>query len=245
MLKLKIVKETPSWVLVDKPAGFHTHPPEDKNLRIAARWNALGILERQLGINLFPMHRLDRATSGLLLFSKDRSLNSAIQEQFAERTVGKSYFALVRGTFIGDCVLDQALKSEQGELQEAVTHVNALFTFSLALPHPKGGNRTFTFVRANPESGRFHQIRRHLAAAGFPIIGDSRHGDRRLNREFKALTGRAQLFLRCMYLEFSCPASGEKMATRARWSREWHRLFELAGACPLTASPCRERPLLS
>jgi len=242
MLKLRIVRENPSWVLIDKPAGFHTHAPEDKNLRISQRWNALSILEKQLGVPLYPMHRLDRATSGLLLYSKKRELNGAFQRQFAERTVRKVYFALVRGTFIGDVELDQALRSESGEAQESITKANSLYTFSLPIAHPRGGTRTFTFLRAEPLTGRFHQIRRHLAGAGFPLIGDSRHGDRKLNREFTALLGCAQLFLRCMTLEFQCPESGRRELNRARWSKEWHRIFEAAGACPFTASPSQGQP---
>jgi tRNA pseudouridine65 synthase len=101
MLKLRIVEERASWVLVDKPAGFHTHPPEDKSILISPRWNAQAILERQLGLELFPMHRLDRATSGLLLYSKNRQKNGAIQEQFAGGQVRKEYFALARGKLIG------------------------------------------------------------------------------------------------------------------------------------------------
>lgn len=241
MLRLRVVKESSSWLLVDKPAGFHTHPPEDKSLRISPRWNALAILERQMGQELWPVHRLDRATSGLLLFSKDRTKNYFLQNQFAEKQTQKTYFALVRGTLQGAARLDEALKSESGQLQEAVTEVEPYFTFSLPIPHPHGGERTFTVLKAAPVTGRFHQIRRHLARAGLPLLGDSRHGDRRLNREFAELTGCRNLFLRCMGLEFRCP-SGDPVEARVQWSREWHALFGFAGACPLTASPSPARP---
>jgi len=244
-LKLRVVDESPSWVLIDKPAGFHTHPPEDKTMRISPRWNALAILERQLNRELFPMHRLDRATSGLLLYSKNRSLNGALQAQFASRQISKTYFSLLRGKFIGEANLDSALKSENGSMQQAETKVSAYISFTLPILHPNGGDRYFTIVRAEPLTGRFHQIRRHLAQLGFPIIGDTRHGDRKLNREFAALTGCARLFLRAMTLEFICPDTGKNRSLHAQWSRDWHRIFELAGACPLTSSPFRERPSLS
>lgn len=242
MLKLKIVLETEAWVLIDKPARFHTHPPEEKGLRILPRWNAQGILEKQLGRPVWPAHRLDRATSGLLLYSKDRASNAKLQRQFAEKTVGKGYFAVVRGTFRSDSVIDEALKSATGELRPAETCIAPVAAFTLPIPHPRGGHRTFTFVRAEPRSGRFHQIRRHLAGAGFPLLGDSRHGDRKLNREFATLTGCEGLFLRSMELSFDCPRSGIRVEATARWSKEWHRLFEIAGVCPLTASPSRGRP---
>jgi len=96
------------------------------------------------------------------------------------------------------------------------------------LEHPRGGLRSFTMLEVRVETGRFHQIRRHFAGAGFPLLGDSRHGDRKLNREFAALTCCENLFLRCMVLKVPGAAP-----VRARWSREWHRLFDHAGACPL------------
>lgn len=237
MLRMRIIHETGSWLAVDKPAGFHTHPPEDKKIRLNPRWNALGILERQFGQELFPAHRLDRAASGLLIYSRKRENNRALQEQFAKSTVAKTYFVLVRGEWRGESILDTALKSENGALLPAETAVSACFTFRLPIPHPNGGDRIFTMVKAEPRTGRFHQIRRHLAQAGFPLIGDSRHGDRKLNREFAALTGCRQLFLRCMSLQFSCPETGELIFLVGRWSREWHRLFDQAGACPFTTSP--------
>ena len=245
MLKLRIVQESTHWVVIDKPAGFHTHPPEDKSIRLNPRWNALSILERQLGVPLYPAHRLDRATSGLLLYSKNREINGELQRQFAEEKVHKAYYAILRGEFSGDRRIEEPLQSESGSPLPAVTRVEPAYVFTLPLPHPKGGDRRFTLARTEPLTGRFHQIRRHLARAGFPLLGDSRHGDKKLNREFSALTGCTQLFLRCMELDFLCPISGKKVAVRARWGREWHRLFELAGACGLTASPSREPPSLS
>lgn len=233
MLRLRIVQEGPSWVVIDMPTGFHTHPPEDKSLRVNPRWNALGILERQLGRPLYPAHRLDRATSGLLLFSKEREANRALQEQFASGEVRKLYYALARGS-VGAAVRAEApLKSEAGEPQQALTLLAPSFSFPLPILHPRGGNRSFTLLEARPETGRFHQIRRHLAGLGFPIVGDSRHGDKKLNRAFAELTGGALLYLRCMGLGFRCPSTGEAVLLRARWSREWHRLFELAGACAI------------
>ncbi len=241
MLKLRIIKQTESWIVVDKPPAFHTHPPEDKQIRIAPRWNALGILERQLSSKAFPMHRLDRAASGLLLYSLRREYNNALQRQFAQGEINKIYYVLVRGRFVGSSTIVSPILSESGKPLPAVTEASACYTFSLPLPHPDGGERSFTLIQVEPRTGRFHQIRRHLASAGFPLIGDSRHGDRKLNREFATLTGCRTLFLRCMFLEFQCPESGEIISVTNRWSRDWHRLFEMAGTCPFTAPPSKEK----
>jgi tRNA pseudouridine65 synthase len=219
-------------VVVDKPAGFHTHAPEDKSLRINPLRNALAILQKQLGRPAFPMHRLDRAASGLLLYSLDRAENSIFQKQFAAGTIKKTYYVVARGELRGPCVFDQLLKRESGEPVAALTRATPCFTFDLPIPHPRGGNRRFTALSVEIDTGRFHQIRRHFAQAGFPLIGDTRHGDRKLNREFAALTGCANLFLRCMSLGFEF--RGESVLVQTRWSRDWHRIFEVAGACALT-----------
>jgi tRNA pseudouridine65 synthase len=239
VLRISIKKENPSWVVVDKPSKFHTHPPEDKTLRINPRFNALGILERQLGQALYPMHRLDRAASGLLLYSRDRARNSDLQKQFTDGDVNKTYFVIARGELREPAVFDEPLKRESGDLASAVTRATPCFAFTLPIAHPRGGERRFTAVKVEIDTGRFHQIRRHFAQAGLPLIGDSRHGDKKLNREVAALTGCNTLFLRCMYLEFK--DGEETVKVHARWSKEWHRMFEHAGACPFTVSPSRER----
>jgi tRNA pseudouridine65 synthase len=206
----------------------------------------LGILERQLGCELSPAHRLDRAASGLLLFAKESGARSLLQQQFQAGEVAKTYYVLVRGEPNGHCEFREPLRDANCVEQPSVTRAEPCFSFTLPLPHPKGGNRRFTILAVKPETGRYHQIRRHFAGAGFPLLGDTRHGDRRLNREFTALTGLSCLFLRCMELEFRCPTSGERvLAAASRWTRGWHQLFELAGACPLTASPSRAPKSLS
>ncbi len=245
MLKLKIVRDDPAWVVIDKPTRFHTHPPEDQSVRILPRWNALGILSKQLGYSVYPAHRLDRATSGLLLFSKSRKAAEALQPQFASRDAGKSYFALVRGKFLNETEIKEPLRVKGETLKDAHTLVFPIAHFALPLLHPKGGDRVFTFVKAVPLTGRFHQIRRHLAGSGFPILGDTRHGDKKLNREFAHLTGCETLMLRSMELNFDCPRTGARIRVINRWNREWHRIFGQAGVCPLTASPYQAPPSLS
>lgn len=231
--------------MVDKPAGFHTHPPEDPKIRLNPHRNALGILERQLGTALAPAHRLDRAASGLLVYARMPEARAMLQKQFASGEAEKRYYILVRGEPRSPCIFELPLESEAGGEQAAKTTAEACFTFELPIPHPRGGHRRFTVLETKIHTGRFHQIRRHFAQAGFPLIGDTRHGDRKLNREFAERTGCSNLFLRCMFLEFRCPSSGGKISIRTRWSRDWHRLFERAGACALTSPPFREPPSLS
>jgi tRNA pseudouridine65 synthase len=233
VLAFRLIRESESWLALDKPAGFHTHPPEDKSIRLNPRWNALAIAERQFRRKLFPVHRLDRATSGLLLFSKVREANHLLQDQFAGSKVEKNYFVLVRGEFRGEELIERPLRNEAGVEQAASTLCSGIFSFPLPIPHPDGSDRRFTVLSAKPLTGRYHQIRRHLANPGFPIVGDNGHGDRRLNRLFSSLSGFDTLCLRSMAIAFDDPDSGTRLRLQAGWNRQWHRIFELAGCCVL------------
>lgn len=230
MLAFRVLFQDESILVVDKPSGFHTHPPEDPSLRISPRWNGLGILERQVQQTLFPVHRLDRACSGVLVLSKKRELNRALQEQFADRSVEKTYACLARGEIREELRIDRPLPQKSGTDQPALTRIVPVHSFPLRLGET---DRLFTFLWAFPETGRFHQIRRHLAGASHPLLGDSQHGDRKLNRSVKENCGLERMFLRCMEMRFRHPVHGREMAVRTRWSRDWHKAFERAGICPL------------
>lgn len=229
MLAFRVLYQDESIVAVDKPTNFHTHPPEDRAIRISPKWNGLKILERQFGQKLYPVHRLDRASSGVLLLSKQRELNHSLQQQFAERRVKKFYACLVRGEICEEATIDRALSQEDGDDLPSVTHVLPIHSFTHS-------GRPFTFCWAFPETGRFHQIRRHLARCGHPLVGDSRHGDKKLNRAFAAETSLDRLFLRCMEMRVTHPLQGTEIRLRTRWSKDWHRAFELTGICPLPAN---------
>lgn len=228
MLAFRILYQDDCLVAVDKPAGFHTHPPEDKTIRISPKWNGLKILERQFQSRLYPVHRLDRAASGVLVLSRKIEWNRSLQEQFANRSVKKTYACVARGRISDSLALEAPLQQKDGPAQEAKTQVQPAFTF----PLPCGeSTREFTLAFAYPETGRFHQIRRHLAQASHPLLGDSRHGDKKVNRAVKENTQLDRLFLRCMEMELKHPITAEPLRVRTRWSKEWHRLFDFAGAC--------------
>ncbi|MGZ3694005.1 MAG: RluA family pseudouridine synthase [Bdellovibrionota bacterium] len=231
MLAFRILYEDEAILAVDKPAGFHTHPPEDQNVRISPKWNGLRILERQLQMKLYPVHRLDRASSGVLILSKKRELNHALHSQFAERKVHKQYALLARGEIKTASRIEEALSQEDGPSLPAITEISPIHSFALKTAPEE--LRTFTLAWAYPETGRFHQIRRHLAHAGHPLLGDSRHGDKKLNRAVTGENGLDRLFLRCKEMHFLHPETHKEMRVSTRWSREWHKLFELGGYCPL------------
>ncbi len=243
MIAFRILYQDEQLIVIDKPPGFHSHPPEDSKIRISPRWNCLHVLERQIGKRVYPAHRLDRATSGVLLFALQRELCAPLQKSFQEQKVKKRYCALVRGAFSKEAWLEAPLERENGSMVEATTYVRELIQFRFPIAGPKGNERDFTLLEAFPKTGRHHQIRRHLAGIATPIVGDTRHGDKKLNRNFTEYTGLNRLFLRAMELEFQHPVSEKKISLRAGWTRDWHMLFDKVGTCPITTTlPSLKRP---
>src|SRR5688500_13263488 len=119
VLAFRVLYEDDFLVAVDKPANFHTHPPEDLSIRISPKWNGLRILEKQFQQKLYPAHRLDRATSGVLVLSRKRELNHALQSQFSDRKVHKQYAFLARGELQAPLTIDSPLASGSAERLDA------------------------------------------------------------------------------------------------------------------------------
>jgi tRNA pseudouridine65 synthase len=243
-VQFRILFQDDSLVAIDKPAGFHVHPPEDKSIRVDVGSTCVVVLRRQLGREVYPAHRLDRPTSGVLLFALDPLTARAMSERFGSREVSKTYYAVTRGWITGDeeQLIDRPLSSESGATtMEARTRIEPLAR--IELPHAVGRYATarYTLVRAEPETGRLHQIRRHLAGISHPIVGDTTYGDRDHNRFFRDTLNITPLLLKAQRLEFVHPRTDDRMSIESRWSGAWHSVFDRFGLCPLNPSTRRSR----
>ncbi|MDF2157858.1 pseudouridine synthase [Algoriphagus sp. CAU 1675] len=205
---LEIIYQDEFLVAINKPAGLLVH-----RTKIAAEEQvefAVQKLRDQIGQRVYPAHRLDRPTSGVLLFSKQAELLPFLKVQFAERLVTKHYLALVRGIpaqVTG--VIDHPLKNERsGKLQEAKTEYQVLETTEI--PFDTTGRyptSRYSLVMLKPETGRTHQIRRHLAHLRHYIIGDKKHGNNKQNQFFEKQFGLTKLLLHSYQLEFIHPVT--------------------------------------
>ena len=240
---MRLIYEDSSLVIIDKPTNFHSHAPENKNIKLNKQWDATFLLRRQLNLDVFPVHRLDRQTSGLLIFAKNKIVAKELQKAFREQAVKKTYFAFVRGEpKASEFIIDRPLKSSSEILLSSVTRVKKLI--SVEFPFSGQGNkeeslrsRVFSLLELRPQTGRFHQIRRHLAGESTPVMNDKAHGDRKLNLSFQRATSLQTMYLRAMCLEFRHPVSGEVISVKGRWSRPWHYLFDQIGFCALVPRP--------
>jgi len=166
---------------------------------------ALQLVRDTVGAYVYPVHRLDRATSGVLVFALTEDAARALGRAFEQGAVQKRYVALVRGAPPEHARVDHALSQEDDKpAQDAVTEVTTLARYG-----------RYALVEARPETGRTHQIRRHLKHLSCPIIGDVRYGKGEHNRLFRARYGLHRLALHAASLVLTDPATAEQVTIEA------------------------------
>ena len=226
MMELEILYRDDFLVAINKPHGLLVHRTKLAN---DATEFALQILRDQLGQAVYPAHRLDRKTGGLLLFALNSEMDRLLQMQFAERKIKKTYLAIVRGFTPSNQVIDYPLKKENGQIQEAVTHIETLEKAEIDVPFGPHKTSRYSLVRVTPVTGRMHQIRKHLAHINHPIIGDRPHGCNKQNRLFKEKWKMETMMLHAEVLEFAHPITKELLSIEAKPQTEFIRMNRLMG----------------
>lgn len=180
MNEIKIVFQNEYFLAADKPEGLASISESDTSIETLH-----SILENTLNKKLFIVHRLDKEVSGIILFAKDSKTHKLLNQQFYERTIKKTYIALVLGN----------MKSDFGEINKSIRE----FGSGRMGVDEKKGKRSFTaysvidkfkgysLLRLEPTTGRRHQLRVHLYAIGHPIVGDLRYGELDLQKKYSRL----------------------------------------------------------
>ena len=206
---------------IDKPCGLLVH----KSARGDDRVFAMQRLRDQLGRKVWPVHRLDRATSGVLLFALDADTAAAVGKQIMARTIAKRYLAVVRGHTDTTASIDHPLATgDQREDQAARTDYRRLATLELPIPIGRYLSARYSLVEVVPHTGRTHQIRRHFKHIFHPLIGDTTYGEGRHNRLFRLQFGCHRLLLHATELALDHPWSNERMAIKAPLSGSFERI---------------------
>ena len=221
---LEILFQDEYLVAINKPHGLLVHRSKIAN---DANEFAVQILRDQIKQVVHPVHRLDRKTSGILLFGLSSEINSMMQQQFMNREVTKKYLAFVRGHIEEVGTIDYPLKKEDGTEQEAVTHFKLLKRGELPFPSGKFNSSRYSFIELNPETGRMHQIRRHLAHVFHPIIGDRPHGCNKQNKLFLERLNMNTMLLHASELSFTHPITKDKIELKAPIHSEFQRVLDL------------------
>jgi len=212
--ELPIVYIDEHLVAVNKPAGLLVHRT---GLERNDRFFALQLLRDRLGERLYPLHRLDRPTSGLLLFARHRDAASRMGEQFRSGRVEKRYLALVRGWPDRSGVIDHPVPSTRGHAvgREAQTAYRRLASAELPVAVCRYPTSRYALVEVIPGQGRRHQIRYHFKHIFHPIIGDVNYGDGRHNRLFRDRYGLQRLMLAAVDVSFRHPLNGLRVTIQA------------------------------
>ncbi|MEL6390083.1 MAG: pseudouridine synthase [Bacteroidota bacterium] len=207
-----IIYQDDHLVAINKPTGLAVH----RSYRVAdAEIFALQLVRDAVGRRVNLVHRLDRKTSGVLLFSFDKITTQLVQKAFVDREVGKRYIAIVRGFITEAQQIDYPLRSESGNLQNAVSNVYPICKTEIAVPFGKWPTSRYSLVEVIPTTGRLHQIRRHLAHINHPIIGDRPHGCNKQNRLFKERWNMTEMLLHASELSLSHPHTGNSIVLKA------------------------------
>lgn len=214
---LPIIYRDDSLIAIHKPAGLLVH--RSVLDRHETRF-ALQMLRDQIGRLVYPVHRIDKGTSGLLLFALDREVGRLLYGQFERGEVDKRYIAVVRGYPPESGDIDHPLARMADEhagiavsaaTQPAQTRYRRLATVELPYRVDRYPSSRYALVELEPLTGRWHQLRRHMKHIAHPIIGDATHGKGRHNRLFQELFGHQRLLLAATEMRFVHPVSGQTL----------------------------------
>lgn len=232
---LPILYRDDHLIAIHKPAGLLVH--RSALDRHETRF-ALQILRDQIGQKVYPVHRLDKGTSGVLLFALDRDVARALSNQFEQGHITKRYLAIVRGWPPESGEIDHPLTRLADEhagiaasttTQPARTCYHRLATVELPYRVDRYPSSRYALVELHPLTGRWHQLRRHMKHIAHPIIGDATHGKGRHNRLFQELFGHPRLLLAATDMQLAHPVSGQALHLRAELAVDFAEVVERLG----------------
>lgn len=235
-MSLNLLYQDDALVIVDKPPGLAVHRSHlvgDDDDYLIDR------LRAQIGGTPYLAHRLDRATSGVLLVAKSREIAAELGRQLMERSVGKDYLAVVRGWPEESGCIDHPLSgaSLKGPVREARTHWRRLAMVEVPLAMGRYPQQRYSLLAVSPETGRYQQIRRHFAHASHHLIGDTTHGRGDHNRLFRIHWSVHRLLLHAWRLSFAHPLTQERLTVQAPLDANWQRVLAAFGWEAALADP--------
>ena len=260
----EVIYRDEQLVAINKPSGLlvHRSPIDRHETRFA-----LQQVRDQLGQRVYPVHRLDKPTSGVLLFGLSPDSARALSAQFADRSVGKEYLAVLRGHCPEAGCIDYPLREESDRMalggpasggpaprspsqprspQQALTRYRRLATVEIPVAVERYPQTRYCLVSLRPETGRRHQLRRHMKHLGYPVIGDAKHGKGVHNRFFQARYNCHRLLLACVGLELVHPSTGVPLRLAAALDEPFWRVLQAFGwqaRVPAGLEPARNHSL--
>jgi len=224
-VQIPIIYTDDAILVVNKPNNLLVH--HSYYARNIEETSLVQLLKESHGQAIYPVHRLDRKTSGILIFAKSPEIVTVLQQQFdSQSPLGKEfekvYYALVRGFTPPYGTIDSPIKKDESEVyQDALTQYKTIASTEIPFAVEPYSTARYSLVKLEPKTGRFHQLRKHMNKIAHPIIGDPKHGNRHHNHFFINQFNNDNLFLHAAKISFIHPVSGEKLSFSADFPEFW------------------------
>ena len=224
-MKIDILFEDEYIIIVNKPNNVLIHNSYyARNIKDAT---LLDLLTQQLDANIYPIHRLDRKTSGVLVLAKKKENVSIFQELFNTNEIQKVYLGIVRGLINAPLLINSPVKNPDTKVyKEAETFCEPIATKLLNIPVYPYENSRYSLIKLTPSTGRMHQLRIHMNKISHPIVGDYKYGDRFHNRMFEQKFNCNHLFLHAYSLKFKHSITNKIIEVNADLPSDWSIIFK-------------------
>lgn len=220
-----VIFEDDYIIAVNKPNNILVHHSKMANNQLNEK-SLIALLRDKYNKNFYPIHRLDRKTSGVILFAKEKEYVSAFQDLFISNCIQKTYFGIVRGFSPKQIIIDSDVKGRDALIyKSAITRLETLATIETNIAVTPYNTSRYSLVELQPKSGRLHQLRIHMNKISHPLIGDPKYGDRFHNRMFVNKLGCSNLFLHAKEIGFIHPITQKKLHLKATFNKEWHDIL--------------------
>jgi tRNA pseudouridine65 synthase len=223
---LEVIYRDEHLIAINKPHDMLVHR---SSIAADVEEFAMQILRDQIGAKVYPAHRIDRKTGGVLLFALSKEVEKAMQQQFMNNQVHKKYLAIVRGHTPDSGEIDYPLRKENGTLQDAFTAYRTIQRAELPVPLGKHETSRYSLIEAEPTTGRMHQLRKHFAHIFHPIIGDRTHGCNKQNKLFKEKWEMTTMLLHASQLSFTHPITNESVTITAELQSKFLAVMGIMG----------------
>lgn len=225
-MNLTILFEDEYVICVIKPNNVVVHHAHHSR-NVADEDSLLQLLLKQFDKKFYPIHRLDRKTSGIMLLAKETKYVSKFQELFTNNEIQKTYFGIVRGHAPENRIIDSPVKGRDANVyKEAETHLKTVDNVILDIPVKPYDSSRYSLVEMKPTTGRLHQLRIHMNKISHPLIGDPKYGDKNHNTMFIDNFSCENLFLHAYSLEFINPFTKENQLIKADFPPDWVTIFK-------------------
>ena len=225
-MSLEIIYQDNYCLLVTKPNNVLVHHAHHSRNKIEEE-SLIQLIENQFGKRYYPIHRLDRKTSGIILLASKREYVASFQALFTNNEIQKIYYGVVRGFSQEHLIIDSPVKGRDALVyKDAETQLKLLDKITLEIPVKPYKSSRYSLVELKPKTGRMHQLRIHMNKVSTPLINDAKYGDKNHDLMYAKQFGWKNLFLHAGSLEFIHPFTNKKLILKSSFSEDWVQLFQ-------------------